>query len=55
MRELGELMDTAPPTVDPTQPPANPAAPVLRDDVHLPIDALLPAHDFVEGLGEPPD
>jgi hypothetical protein len=44
-------------TVDPTQPPVNPAAPVLRDDLlnWQPPSPDTTAHDFVEGLGEPPD
>jgi hypothetical protein len=43
-------------TVDPTQPPANPSAPVLRDDPVLPAaDTYVRAFDYAEGSGEPPD
>jgi hypothetical protein len=50
-------MDTALPVGDPTQPPANPCAPVLRDDLPLPAEAdrSMTALDFAEGAGEPPD
>jgi hypothetical protein len=41
---------------DPTQPPPNPVAPVLRDEGPLSVRLTrLAAADFAEGIGEPPD
>jgi hypothetical protein len=41
---------------DPTQPPANPAAPALRFDRYsAEVVTATAAYDYVDGLGEPPD
>jgi hypothetical protein len=42
---------------DPVQPPANPWAPVLRQELWLtvPDDGAVIAGDFRSAVGEPPD
>lgn len=50
-------MTVAPTLADPTQPPANPSAPVLHleRDLSADVDTSTISLDFVDWLGEPPD